>query len=127
MTPNAGIDIVSVARITRLIDDRGRSFLERWFTAGEIEYCTNKARPSLHFAARLAAKESVLKALGSSWDGPLPWRSIEITNDEHGVPVVTLRGAVLESANRTGIADVRISLSHCEDYATAVAIACPTT
>jgi holo-[acyl-carrier protein] synthase len=123
MTSGTGIDIVSVARIARLIGDRGPRFLERWFTPGEIAYCNGKARPSLHFAARLAAKEAVVKALRSRWDGPLPWLSIEISNDERGAPGVQLRGSVLESATRDGVGTIQVSLSHCDEYATAIAIA----
>jgi len=59
----AGTDIVAVPRIETLIRDGGASFLNRWFTAGEIDYCAGKAVPSRHFAARFAAKEAVLKAL----------------------------------------------------------------
>lgn len=123
MTETAGTDIVSVARIDRLIADHGCRFLERWFTPAEIEYCDLKAHPSQHFAARLAAKEAVVKALRSPWQGPLPWRRIEIVHDERGAPVARLSGAVQETARRVGIDAVQVSLSHCEEYATAVAVA----
>ena len=124
MTTTAGTDIVSVARVDNLIAHHGPRFIERWFTPAEIEYCELKARPGQHFAARLAAKEAVVKALRSPWQGPLPWRRIEILHDECGAPVARLSGAVAEEANRLGIGAVQISLSHCEEYATAVAVAC---
>lgn len=123
MTSGTGTDIVSVARIARLINDRGARFLERWFTPGEIAYCSGKAQPSQHFAARMAAKEAVVKALRSSWDGPIPWLSIEISNDERGAPCVRLSGTVLESARRDGVGAIQVSLSHCDEFATAIAIA----
>ncbi len=123
MTASAGTDIVSVARVDKLIADHGLRFLQRWFTPAEIEYCGLKARPGQHFAARLAAKEAVVKALRSPWHGPVPWRGVEIVHDECGAPVARLSGAVLEAAGRLGIDAVQVSLSHCEEYATAVAVA----
>ena len=123
MCGQAGIDIVPVARIDRLIRDRGDGFLRRWFTAAEIEYCTRKAVPSRHFAARFAAKEAVAKVLPGTWDGPLPWPSIEIVHGATGAPSVQLSGRILELANSGGVRDIQVSLSHCDDYATAVAIA----
>jgi holo-[acyl-carrier protein] synthase len=117
-----GTDIVAVGRIAALMRDRGAAFLERWFTAREIEYCSVKAVPARHFAARFAAKEAVVKALPMAWDGPLPWRSIEIVNDPHGVPLVSLSGAILGAATRAGVGEIRVSLSHCGEYATAVAL-----
>jgi holo-[acyl-carrier protein] synthase len=123
MTIGTGTDIVAVGRIAALIAQRGERFLQRWFTADEIAYCTAKAKPSLHFAARLAAKEAVLKALPMPWDGPIPWRSIEISHDQRGRPTVSLSGALFTSATHNGVGGVHVSLSHCDDYATAVAIA----
>jgi holo-[acyl-carrier protein] synthase len=117
-----GTDIVSVPRIEALIRDGGSSFLQRWFTAVEIAYCTAKAVPSRHFAARFAAKEAVVKALPFAWDGPVPWRSVEIVNEAHGKPVVRLSGGLLAAATRAGVDVVRVSLSHCDEYATATAI-----
>jgi holo-[acyl-carrier protein] synthase len=117
-----GTDIVSVARIAALMRDRGMAFLDRWFTAREIGYCSSKAVPSRHFAARFAAKEAVVKALPMAWDGPLPWRSIEIVNDRGGVPSVSLSRAILDAATRAGVGEIRVSLSHCDEYATAVAL-----
>jgi holo-[acyl-carrier protein] synthase len=117
-----GTDIVAVGRIAALMADRGSAFLERWYTRGEIDYCSSKAVPSRHFAARFAAKEAVVKALPVAWDGPLPWRSIEIVNDPRGAPSVSLSGAILDAATRAGVREIRISLSHCDQYATAVAL-----
>jgi holo-[acyl-carrier protein] synthase len=122
MLGETGIDIVPVARIERLIRDHGDGFLRRWFTDGEIEYCTGKAVPSRHFAARFAAKEAVAKTLPGHWDGPLPWRSIEVVSTPTGAPGIRLHDAPLAIATSAGVGDVRISLSHCDDYATAVAI-----
>ncbi len=117
-----GTDIVAVARIAALMRDHGAAFLERWFTAREIDYCSRKAAPSRHFAARFAAKEAVIKALPMTWDGPLPWRSIEIVNDSRGAPSVSLSGAILDAATRAGVGEISVSLTHCDEYATATAL-----
>jgi len=117
-----GTDVVAVARISALIQARGTLFLQRWFTAREIGYCFGKAVPSRHFAARLAAKEAVVKALPVAWDGPLPWRYIEIGNDQRGAPSVSLSGAILAAATEAGVDEIRVSLSHCNEYATAIAL-----
>jgi holo-[acyl-carrier protein] synthase len=117
-----GTDIVPVARIAALMQARGAAFLERWFTAGEIGYCSGKAVPARHFAARFAAKEAVVKALPVAWGGPLPWRSVEVINDPHGAPSVSLSGAILDAATRAGVGDIRVSVSHCDEYATAIAV-----
>jgi holo-[acyl-carrier protein] synthase len=116
-----GIDIVSVSRIARLVDRGGPRFVQRWFTPVEIAYCTGKAVPSRHFAARMAAKEAVVKALPVVWDGALPWRWIEVVNGAGGRPQVRLHGELQEAAQRAGVEDIRVSMSHCDEYATAVA------
>jgi holo-[acyl-carrier protein] synthase len=126
MRQTVGTDIVAVPRIAALIDARGTAFLRRWFTAREIGYCSGKAVPSRHFAARLAAKEAVLKAVPIVWDGPLPWRSIEIVTDSRGAPSVRLCDAFLLAATRAGVGEISVSLSHCDQYATATALVAAT-
>lgn len=122
MGGRTGIDIVPVARIDDLIRKRGNGFLQRWFTTAEIEYCNAKAVPSRHFAARFAAKEAVAKVLPGHWDGPLPWRSIEIVSGTRGAPSVRLSGIPRDLAHAVGISDISISMSHCDEYATAIAL-----
>lgn len=122
MPGGLGTDIVAVNRIAALMRDRGKVFLERWFTAREIDYCSRKAVPSRHFAARFAAKEAVAKALPVAWDGPLPWRSIEIISDPRGAPTVSLGGALRDAAAKAGVGAIMVSLSHCDEYATACAL-----
>ncbi|WP_186315655.1 holo-ACP synthase [Catellatospora sichuanensis] len=119
---NVGTDIVSVARVAALMDRSGAAFLQRWFTPGEVAYCVGKAVPSRHVAARLAAKEAVLKALPFAWSGPVPWRMVEVVNGGHGAPGIQLSGAVLAEAEQAGVVEIRISMSHCDEYATAVAM-----
>jgi len=124
--PSVGTDIVPVARIAALMAAAGTRFVQRWFTQAEISYCLAKAEPSRHLAARFAAKEAVVKAL-PPWDGPLPWRSVEIVNDARGAPTVRLTGALAEAAARAGVGDgdIVVSLSHCDSYATAIALVTP--
>ena len=122
MCNGVGTDIVSVGRIHALIRDTGDAFLQRWFTPLEIAYCTAKAVPARHFTARMAAKEAVVKAMPFGWQGPLPWRSIEIVNSPHGAPVVRLSGEMLETARKAGVSEVRVSMSHCDEFATATAV-----
>ncbi|HEX5916750.1 MAG TPA: holo-ACP synthase [Nocardioides sp.] len=122
-TVGTGTDIVSVARIAALHRTAGDRFLHRWFTDDEIAYCTSRARPELHLAARMAAKEAVLKALRPTGDAPLAWRSIEIGRDADGAPSVSLGGDVRALAERRGAGSIHVSLSHCDEYAVAVAVA----
>ena len=119
-TLGTGTDIVSVARMGRLVRTGGDRFLRRWFTSDEIDYCTSMARPELHLAARMAAKEAVVKALRGPVDGPVPWHWIEITRGEDGAPDVLLTGEVLAHAERRGVGPIHVSMSHCDEYAVAV-------
>jgi holo-[acyl-carrier protein] synthase len=117
-----GTDIVAVERVAVLVRDRGEHFVQRWFTSDEIAYCQSKAQPALHLAGRLAAKEAVAKSLRSPWEGPPPWRDIEVTVDADGVPGVRLAGEVEQVASRLGIEVIRVSLSHCQEFAAATAV-----
>lgn len=117
-----GTDIVPVARIARLAE-RGESFLHKWFTAAELTYCHAKAHPEQHLAARFAAKEAVFKAVGGDSAGPAPWHDIEIVNAPGGAPGVRLTGAIAVAAAEQHLDGIQVSLSHCEDYATATAVA----
>lgn len=122
-TTGTGTDIVSVARVGALFSTYGDRFLRRWFTPDEVGYCTAMAVPERHLAARLAAKEAVVKALRAPADGPLPWRGIEVGHDEVGAPVVRLSGRARELADRGGVGRLHVSLSHCDEYAVASAVA----
>lgn len=118
-----GIDLVDVARVRRLTDRAGSSFSMRWFTDEENTYCASKAHPAEHLAARLAAKEAVVKALRLPWDGPIPYRCVEIVTRADGAPSVRLSGRVRRAAQALGFELVEVSLSHGAGYATAMAIA----
>ena len=118
-----GIDIVETARIRRLIDEHGAHFLDRVFTAGEQAYCNTSRKRSLeHYAGRFAAKEAVLKVLGTGWRGGIAWTDIEVVKEPSGQPQVKLTGECARIARELGIARWHVSISHIETHATASAI-----
>ena len=118
-----GTDIVECLRIGRMIEQHGELFLARVFTEREVRYCQARKRAVEHFAGRWAAKEAILKCLGSGWRKGLCWTDIEVRNDPSGKPVVLLCGAAKESAQQLRITDILLSISHCRAYATAHAVA----
>lgn len=95
----------------------------RVFTEQEIAYCGGKRRRFEHLAARFAAKEAVLKAIGSGLGSRMRWTDVEVLRGPAGRPHVRLAGAVGEAATARGIADIDVSLSHTRDYAVAQAVA----
>lgn len=118
-----GIDIVETARIRRMVQDHGARFLDRCFTPAEQAYCAkNQKRMYEHFAGRFAAKEAILKVLGTGWSGGIAWTDIEILPAPSGQPQVTLNGECLIVANRLGLKSLHLSISHIETHATASAI-----
>jgi holo-[acyl-carrier protein] synthase len=114
-----GNDIVEIERITSLIIRYPQRFLDRVFTSYEQEYCLKKKKPALHFAARFAAKESIVKALGTGFSQGLGWLDFEIRNDSLGKPTVLLSAFAKELLGNPALL---ISISHCDQYATAFAI-----
>ncbi len=115
-----GIDIAEVKRIKELAL-RHDQFLGRVYTARELAYCQRKRNKYQHLAARFAAKESVLKAIGTGWSGQIAWTDVEIVNARSGMPVVRTHGAVKKLVEERKIKEIAISLSHCADYAIASA------
>ena len=118
-----GIDIVETARIRNMLDEHGRRFLDRVFTAAEQEYCArNQKRYIERLSGRFAAKEAVLKVLGTGWRGGIAWTDIDIRSEPSGQPVVILSGECLRIASEMGIERWHVSISHIETHATASAI-----
>jgi holo-[acyl-carrier protein] synthase len=113
MALGVGIDLIEIERIERALERRPR-LAERLFTEAELSYARGRARPGQHLAARFAAKEAVIKALGQG----LPMRQIEVVSDEP--PRLQLHGRAAEVA---GDAEIAISLTHSRDAAAAVAVA----
>ena len=118
-----GTDIVECLRIGRMIEQHGELFLTRVYTEREVRYCQARKRAVEHFAGRWAAKEAILKCLGSGWRKGLCWTDMEIRNEPGGKPLVMLCGAAKESAQQLRISDILLSISHCRAYATAYAVA----
>ena len=118
-----GTDIVECLRIAQMIERHGEVFLQRVYTTREIEYCSTRKAATQHYAGRWAAKEAVLKAMGTGWARGISWRDIEIRNDEGGRPRIALGGGAREVCETLGLADMLISISHCRSHATAYAIA----
>lgn len=118
-----GIDLVEVARIAAMLDEHGQRFLDRCFTPAEQAYKAGSRRRIEHLAARFAAKEAVLKALGTGLTGGINWTDIEVTNDDAGAPVLTLRGSARVAARRRGMLRWMVSLSHTDSLAMASVLA----
>ena len=114
-----GVDIVEIPRVQGVLARYGQRFLERIFTQGEIAYCRGRA-PNL--AARFAAKEATMKALGTGTRG-VGWKDIEVLRRESGEPHIRLRGRAEERAQRLGVMEISLSLSHCQEYAVAFVVA----
>ena len=118
-----GIDIIETDRIRRSVKEHGQRFLDRVFTPAEQEYCArNQKRYYEHLAGRFAAKEAVLKVLGTGWRGGIAWTDIEVVKDISGQPKILLTGECLRIATELGIAIWHVSISHIETHATASAI-----
>ncbi|MFM9994389.1 MAG: holo-ACP synthase [Phycisphaerales bacterium] len=118
-----GIDLVEVARIARMLAEHGESFLDRCFTPGERRYAHESARRDEHLAARFAAKEATLKALGTGWRSGIAWTDVEVISEASGAPTLVLHGRAAEIARERGISGWLVSLSHTEHHAAASVIA----
>lgn len=103
--------------------EHGEQFLRRVYTDQEIEYCNARKLSTEHYAGRWAAKEAVLKAIGTGWIRGVSWKEIEIYNQPDGAPRVILHGGTRDIATSRGVGQILISISHCRTYATAYAIA----
>ncbi len=118
-----GTDIVEIVRIGEMIERHGALFLERVYTKKEVAYCQKRASSYQHFAGRWAAKEAVLKALGTGWAKGIAWRDVEVLTLPSGQPRVLVHGAVEELSKQAGITGYLLSISHCRSHATATAVA----
>lgn len=115
-----GIDLCEVDRVERLLEKDRPRFLRRVFGDGESAYCSARRRPAVHFAARLAAKEAFLKAVGRGWS--LGWRQVEVVRGGSGKPDLALTGRAAEVAARRGVTRIHLTLTHTRDSAVAVVI-----
>ncbi|MEM1210454.1 MAG: holo-ACP synthase [Planctomycetota bacterium] len=119
-----GVDLVDTARIARLIERHGERFLGRVFTDAERDYCERDAKRRIEkLAARFAAKEAVLKAMGTGLTQGIAWTEVEVVRDPLGQPGVRLDGAAAAQAEKRGLARWSLSLSHSAGLAVASAVA----
>jgi len=118
-----GTDIIEIVRIGEMIERHGELFLQRVFTEQEIEYCQKRKECMQHYAGRWAAKEAVMKTLGTGFTKGVGWQDIEVVNKQSGRPTIILTGGAGHVAKQIGINEVLITISHCRSYATATAIA----
>ena len=116
-----GTDIIECVRIAQMIEKHGEVFLQRVFTQKEIVYCSSRKAATQHYAGRWAAKEAVLKVLGTGWAKGIQWTDVEVVNEVSGAPKIKISGKAAEIAKERGIREVMISISHCRSYATAFA------
>ena len=122
MIVGTGIDIVEVPRVAAAIERFGTRFTQRIFTADEIRYCQSKQNASERFAARFAAKEAALKAIGTGWRRGVTWTDIEVRREPGGRPSLALTGKAAEYADRLGAKRASLSLSHTKEHAIASVI-----
>lgn len=118
-----GTDIIECLRIAQMIERHGELFINRVYTPYEISYCSSRKQATQHYAGRWAAKEAILKALGTGWRRGISWRDIEVRNDSQGKPVVGLRGGARDLVEQLGIREMLVSISHCRSHAMAHALA----
>jgi len=114
-----GTDLVEVSRIERIIEKWRERFIRRVYSEGEISYCSKKAYPAQHFAARFAAKEAFLKGVGLGMAGGVGFRDVEVINMAGGKPELNFHGVAREMVDSAGITESHISISHTDRYAVA--------
>ena len=122
MIVGTGIDIAEVPRIEASIARFGDRFLHRIFTEAEILYCESKANRVERYAARFAAKEAAMKALGTGWNHGVRWRDCEVTRMPGGRPTMTFHGRAGAFAAKLGVKNTALSISHTEEQAIAQVI-----
>ena len=118
-----GIDLVDCPRIEQMMQRHGERFIMRVFTAAEQAYAQANKNEVEKLAGRFAAKEAVLKLVGTGWRGKIAWTDIEIINNAAGQPEVTLGGEVRKIADKLGIKQISVSITHTANFAIASAVA----
>lgn len=117
MIVGLGVDIAEVSRIRKAIERYGQTFLRRVFTEREITYCESHRNKFERYAARFAAKEAAMKALGTGWRGGVRWADIEVVRLPGGKPSLELRGETRAIAVRLGVKNISLSITHSGDTA----------
>jgi holo-[acyl-carrier protein] synthase len=122
MIYGVGIDLVMISRIEEALERWGERFREKVFTPGEIQYCSGKRNPAPSFAARFAAKEAFVKALGVGIRRGMHWRDVEVKRGPLGKPVLQLHGRARELCQRENIQGVFLSLTHDRSFSSAMVV-----
>jgi holo-[acyl-carrier protein] synthase len=119
MIVGTGVDIAEVPRIRASCERFGQRFINRVFTAGEIEYCERKANKFESYAARFAAKEAGMKALGTGWSRGVRWRDVEVVRRKGQRPTIQFHGQAAAFAEKLGAKNIALSITHTKDQALA--------
>ena len=122
MIVGTGIDIAEVPRIRQSIDRFGDRFLRRIYTAGEMRYCDSKANRVERYAARFAAKEAGMKAIGTGWKRGVRWQDFEVTNLPSGRPTLQFHGEAAKIAGQLGVRNIALSITHTAAQGVAIVI-----
>ena len=122
MIVGTGVDVAEVARIRAAIERFGNRFLNRVFTPEELRYCTSKSNAAERLAARFAAKEAGMKAVGTGWRHGVTWQDLEVVRLPGGKPTLRLSGKVAEFAARLGCRQAHLSITHTAEQAMAFVI-----
>src|SRR5580700_8136403 len=122
MIIGTGIDIAEVPRIQQSFERFGERFLQRIYTPAEMRYCDSKANRFERYAARFAAKEAAMKALGTGWNHGVRWCDCEVARLPGGRPTIAFRGKAGEFAARLGVKNAALSISHTAEQAIAQVI-----
>jgi holo-[acyl-carrier protein] synthase len=112
MIIGTGVDLAEVARIQKSIERFGDKFVRRIYTPGEIAYVERKANRFERYAARFAAKEAGMKAIGTGWRRGVTWQDFEVANLPSGKPTLRLHGAAARHAERLGVKNIALSITH---------------
>ena len=121
--PGIGIDLVDVARFAGSLERSEKRMRERVFTTAEWDECQSRSEPAVHFAARFAAKEALMKSLGTGWTDGVAFDEIEVISDGKVAPQIHVSGRTAELAEQLGIARFRLSMSHTDHLAVAMVFA----
>ncbi len=120
---STGIDLIECKRIREVWQRHGDRLTDRLLTPAELDYVRRYAKDIVpRLAGRFAAKEAILKVLGTGWRGQIAWRDMEILNDSSGRPEVRLTGECARVASSLGITQILVSITHTENYAAAHAL-----
>lgn len=122
MIVGLGLDITEIDRIEQVLARRGDALLRRLYTAREVAYCESHKNKFERYAARFAAKEAAMKALGTGWRRGVRWRDIEVVNASSGKPTLNLQGAARQIADQLRVRNISLTITHSGNLAVAQVI-----